>query len=43
MHQLGILRTKSLSNVVRMAAIAAWFSAVLVAFNFSAEYRQFLY
>jgi hypothetical protein len=40
---LGVLRTESLSNVLRIAVTAAWFNAVLIAFNFSAENRQFLY
>jgi hypothetical protein len=39
----GILRTESLSNVLRIAVTEAWFSAVLVAFSFSVENRQFLY
>ena len=37
------VHTESLSNVLRMAATAPWFSAVLVAINFSTENRQFLY
>jgi hypothetical protein len=42
-RHLGYLRTESLSNVLRIAATASWFSAVLVAFNCSTENRQFLY
>lgn len=37
------LHTESDSNVLRIAAIAAWFSDALVDFNFSTENRQFLY
>lgn len=41
--QFGHLHTESDSNVLRIAAIAAWFSDALVDFNFSTENRQFLY
>lgn len=40
---LSYLHTESLSNVLRIAETAAWFNAVLVALNCSAENRQFLY
>jgi len=37
------MNIESLSNVLRIAATEAWFSAALVAFNCSTENRQFLY
>ena len=40
---LAHLHTESDSNVLRIAATAAWFSDALVDFNCSTENRQFLY